>query len=83
MDCRTGKTLNPFTCVYVKDCEPGYVRNERFLCRKKPKSPKLVLYKPKSKTVKNNSSPIPKMRKTKKTVTKLVSVPEPVPEPVP
>ena len=34
MDCRTGKTLNPHTCVYVKDCKPGYKRNEKFQCRK-------------------------------------------------
>jgi predicted NAD-dependent protein-ADP-ribosyltransferase YbiA (DUF1768 family) len=45
MDCRIGKELNPKTCVYVKECEPGYTRNERFLCRKntqkkKPNSPK-------------------------------------------
>ena len=34
MDCRTGKTLNPHTCVYVKDCKPGYMRNDKFQCRK-------------------------------------------------
>ena len=36
MDCRIGKTLNPKTCVYVKDCKPGFSRNARFVCRKKP-----------------------------------------------
>jgi predicted NAD-dependent protein-ADP-ribosyltransferase YbiA (DUF1768 family) len=34
MDCRTGKTLNPHTCVFVKDCKPGYMRNDKFQCRK-------------------------------------------------
>lgn len=34
MDCRTGKILNPKTCVYVKECRPGYVRNTKFMCRK-------------------------------------------------
>ena len=34
MDCRIGKTLNPKTCVYVKDCKPGFSRNARFVCRK-------------------------------------------------
>jgi len=36
MDCRTGKTLNPHTCVYVKECPTGFIRNDRFLCRKDP-----------------------------------------------
>jgi len=40
MDCRTGKVLNPQTCVYVKECEPGYIRNERFLCRKETRKKK-------------------------------------------
>jgi predicted NAD-dependent protein-ADP-ribosyltransferase YbiA (DUF1768 family) len=34
MDCREGKILNPHTCVYVKECKPGFKRNEKFQCRK-------------------------------------------------
>jgi predicted NAD-dependent protein-ADP-ribosyltransferase YbiA (DUF1768 family) len=40
MSCRDGKTLNPHTCVYVKDCKPGFIRNDKFQCRKDIDSPK-------------------------------------------
>ena len=42
MDCREGKILNPQTCVFVKECKPGFMRNENFQCRKDPyASPKV------------------------------------------
>ena len=59
MDCRQGKVLNPHTCVYVKDCPSGFVRNDRFLCRKdKPKKTEnIVKNKPKTKKLKTKEPP--------------------------
>ena len=33
-DCREGKELKQSTCRYVKECRPGWTRNEKFICRK-------------------------------------------------
>jgi len=79
MDCRQGKVLNPHTCVYVKDCPSGFVRNDRFLCRKdktKPVKPKTVKDKTnavKPKTVKPKTNTVkPKTVKSKTVKSKTV-----------
>jgi len=33
-DCRKDKELKQSTCRYVKKCDPGWTRNEKFICRK-------------------------------------------------
>uniref|UniRef100_A0A6C0JPK3 Uncharacterized protein n=1 Tax=viral metagenome TaxID=1070528 RepID=A0A6C0JPK3_9ZZZZ len=33
-DCTIGKELKQSTCRYVKKCKPGWVRNEKYICRK-------------------------------------------------
>jgi hypothetical protein len=33
-DCTVGKELKQSTCRYVKKCKPGWVRNNKFICRK-------------------------------------------------
>ena len=70
MDCRDGKILNPHTCVFVKECKPGFRRNEKFQCRKgTAKSNATVKSKAKSKAnvsaanvskAKNDSKPLRK-----------------------
>ena len=73
MDCRKGKTLNPHTCVFVKDCKPGFKRNEQFQCRKDATSNATS---PKSKTSKKPATKAPSKTKTKapsKTKTKAPS----------
>lgn len=63
MDCREGKTLNPHTCIFVKDCKPGYMRNDKFQCRKDADAPKA----PSPKTP-SPKAPRPKSKTSKKTV---------------
>ena len=55
MDCRTGKTLNPHTCVYVKDCKPGYMRNNKFQCRKDAQAKRNTTSKAKNKVLRRKS----------------------------
>ena len=33
-DCTVGKELKQSTCRYVKNCKPGFTRNDKFICRK-------------------------------------------------
>ena len=33
-DCTVGKELKQSTCRYVKQCKPGWTRNDKFICRK-------------------------------------------------
>ena len=33
-DCTIGKELKQSTCRYVKQCKPGWSRNDKFICRK-------------------------------------------------
>ena len=33
-ECTIGKELKQSTCRYVKNCKPGYIRNDKFICRK-------------------------------------------------
>jgi hypothetical protein len=33
-DCTIGKELKQSTCRYVKKCKPGWVRNDKYICRK-------------------------------------------------
>jgi hypothetical protein len=33
-DCTVGKELKQSTCRYVKKCKPGWVRNDKYICRK-------------------------------------------------
>jgi hypothetical protein len=33
-DCTIGKELKQSTCRYVKQCRPGWSRNDKFICRK-------------------------------------------------
>ena len=34
MDCREHRELNPKSCIFVKQCKPGFTRNDKFICRK-------------------------------------------------
>ena len=33
-DCTIGKELKQSTCRYVKKCKPGWIRNDKYICRK-------------------------------------------------
>ncbi len=33
-DCTVGKELKQSTCRYVKKCQPGWTRNDKYICRK-------------------------------------------------
>ena len=39
MSC-PGKELNPKSCIFVKECKPGYSRNTSFKCIKNKNAPK-------------------------------------------
>ena len=71
MDCRTGKTLNPHTCVYVKDCKPGYMRNNKFQCRKYSKTISNAKNKVKSKSIRNTTNKV-KSNTTNKVISKVI-----------
>ena len=71
MDCRTGKTLNPHTCVYVKDCKPGYKRNEKFQCRKDAEAISEALSSAKSPKTKTSTSEA--KSKSKTSISKAIS----------
>ena len=66
MDCRN-KVLNPHTCVFVKECKPGFKRNENYQCRKDTNGPrkftkrtKLKSFNETKRTSKMDSTPIRK-----------------------
>ena len=62
MDCRDGKILNPHTCVFVKECKPGFRRNEKFQCRKGAAKSNATVSKANVSKAKNDSKPLRKFK---------------------
>ena len=73
MDCRTGKTLNPHTCVYVKDCKPGYMRNNKFQCRKDAQAKSNATNKVKRKVISKAKSKAKSKVLRRNTISKVIS----------